>query len=61
MLMGQHCTDTINGFDHASGTVAATDTGSTSCRSRGDPAWERLAAKVPTTTAFQCAPLQLGR
>ena len=58
-LVGKYCADTLNGLDHASGEVYALYSEVyTVAELEAINLWTRLAAAVPTSTAFQCAPLQ---
>jgi hypothetical protein len=58
-LVGQYCTDVLNGLDHEHGAVYADYKNLyTVAQLEEDDLWTRLPSRVPTTKAWQCAPLQ---
>jgi hypothetical protein len=58
-VVGKYCQDVLNGKTHANGQVFEIySKWYTVAQLEAVDLWSRIAAKVPTTTAFQCAPLQ---
>ena len=58
-VVGDYCLDVLNGKTHANGLVFENYSAwYTVAQLEAVDLWGRLAAKVPTTSAFQCAPLK---
>lgn len=61
-VVGKYCADTTNNKTHAEGEVYQVYSNAYSVEQlEATDLWGRLAAKVPTSTAYQCIPLQGGQ